>query len=438
MMSCDPLIRAGEAPVLTIEVGAPIRRSFRVAQVAGLFDVPLADRSVERFRVALPWPEEAGPGMAGWQIGAIVGPSGSGKSTVARAAFAEALCGGFAWPAEAAVVDGFPAELGVQRITAALTAVGFSSPPAWVRPYATLSTGQRFRCDLARALLLDQELVAFDEFSSVVDRTVAQVGSACVARSVRTGRSRCRRFVAVTCHYDVLDWLEPDWVLDMASAADSPFSRGSTTRAPASAAAADSDLRVARATRGLLRRPPMPWTIRRCPRGLWPMFAQHHYMSGGLAPAARCYAASLQQPDFPERPMAFLATLPVMGLRAARRVHRLVVLPDYQGLGIGVHLLRAVAEIEMGAGDPVPAPSRPRKSRLVEPQAARRFSITTGHPGLIRTLAHDPCWRLGAVSKLGSPHRELSRRLGRLLLGSCNRSTVSFVYRGIEEASSHA
>ena len=167
------------------------------------------------------------------------------------------------------------------------------------------------------------------------------------------------------------------------------------------------------------------------------MFAHHHYMSGGLAPAARCYAASLQKSNCPERPIAFLATLPVMGLRAARRVHRLVVLPDYQGLGIGAHLLRAVAEIETAGVDPAPAPSRPRKSRPVEPQTARRFSITTGHPGLIRTLAHDPCWRPGAVSKLGSPHRELSRRLGRLVLGSCNRSTVSFVYRGIEEESSH-
>jgi transcriptional regulator with GAF, ATPase, and Fis domain len=59
-------------------------------------------------------------------------------------------------------------------------------------------------------------LVAFDEFTSVVDRNVARIGSAAVAKAIRSGQIRCR-FVAVTCHYDIIDWLAPDWIIDMAT-----------------------------------------------------------------------------------------------------------------------------------------------------------------------------------------------------------------------------
>jgi hypothetical protein len=82
--------------------------------------------------------------------------------------------------------------------------------------------------------------VAFDEFTSVVDRNVARIGSAAVAKAIRAGQIR-RRFVAVTCHYDVLEWLEPDWMIDMATREfveftnNAPISRlaaGPTARSP--------------------------------------------------------------------------------------------------------------------------------------------------------------------------------------------------------------
>src|SRR5205085_5372222 len=59
-------------------------------------------------------------------------------------------------------------------------------------------------------------LVCFDEFTSVVDRNVAKVCSAAIAKGIRRSHLPCR-FVAVTCHYDVAAWLEPDWILDIAT-----------------------------------------------------------------------------------------------------------------------------------------------------------------------------------------------------------------------------
>ena len=184
-------------PVVSAVVECPVRNSFRVQQVAGLFDMPLGRKARAEFRVQVPGVEED------WRIGAIVGPSGSGKTTIVRQAFGDAVWNTPDWPRDKAVVDCFGDDLSIKTVTLALTAVGFSSPPAWVKPYWALSNGEKFRCDLARALLGDRDLVVFDEFTSVVDRTAAKVGSAAVAKALRgskldgrAGRADCKRLVA--------------------------------------------------------------------------------------------------------------------------------------------------------------------------------------------------------------------------------------------------
>ena len=63
--------------------------------------------------------------------------------------------------------------------------------------------------DIARALCLDKPLVVFDEFTSVVDREIAKVSAFAISKAVRRSP---KKFIAVTCHYDVVDWLDPDWV----------------------------------------------------------------------------------------------------------------------------------------------------------------------------------------------------------------------------------
>ena len=41
-------------PTIDIEVACPVFDSFRVQQVGGMFDVPLAQRASQRFRVDVP------------------------------------------------------------------------------------------------------------------------------------------------------------------------------------------------------------------------------------------------------------------------------------------------------------------------------------------------------------------------------------------------
>lgn len=67
------------------------------------------------------------------------------------------------------------------------------------------------RVDLVKALLSKNDIIIFDEFTSVVDRIVAQVSSYALQKNIR---KQNKKFIAITCHYDVLERLEPDRIFD--------------------------------------------------------------------------------------------------------------------------------------------------------------------------------------------------------------------------------
>jgi GNAT superfamily N-acetyltransferase len=307
------------------------------------------------------------------------------------------------WPADRAVIDCFD-ELPVRHVVDLFTAVGFGSPPSWVKPYQVLSNGERFRCDLARALACSfkgarieergssksnslltprsSPLVAFDEFTSVVDRNVAKVCSAAIAKGIRRGHLPCR-FVAVTCHYDIAEWLEPDWILDMATcqlARSAPGSAG-----------------------GPFRRPKIELEIHRCGMAAWQLFKRHHYLSGSLPVAARCYLTTWEG-----IPVNFCATVPVITKRGHRRFTRIVTLPDYQGIGIGMRAIAAVAELHRREG--------------------LRINVTSSHPALIRHCRRSPQWRAVNVKKTGGSGRANPRFP--TYRSAAGRAVVSFEYVG--------
>ena len=187
----------------TIVKESTVPESFRVKAVIGRFDLPSA-HTKEIFAGSMTMPES-------WKVGVIVGNSGTGKTTIAKHLFPDSYITNFRYKKTNAVVDDMPKACSVEQITKAFNAVGFSSPPSWIKPYQVLSNGEKMRVDLARALLTDKPLFVFDEFTSVVDRTVAKIGSLAVQKSVRRSD---KQFIAVTCHHDVIEWLQPDWVFD--------------------------------------------------------------------------------------------------------------------------------------------------------------------------------------------------------------------------------
>ena len=175
--------------------------SFRAQSVIGSFT--LQDVKMQKqFTGCIPIEGEK------WQIGVIVGRSGTGKTSIAKQIFPNEYIRGFEYKSET-VLDDFPENVSVSEITSALCNVGFASPPDWLKAYEHLSQGEKMRVDIARALCLKQQLIVFDEFTSVVDREIAKVSAYAIAKAVRR---TSKQFIAVTCHYDVLNWLEPDWV----------------------------------------------------------------------------------------------------------------------------------------------------------------------------------------------------------------------------------
>ncbi len=175
--------------------------TFRVESIRGMFDLQSAHVQ-ERFNGAIDIEDRQ------WNIGAIVGASGSGKTTIARDVFGEAMRATYQ---SASIIDDMPKAFDVKEIAKTFVSVGFGSVPSWLKPYSVLSTGEQMRTDLAMAIMSDSDPIVFDEFTSVVNREVAKTGSYAIQKAVRRSG---RHFVAVTCHRDVIDWLEPDWIYD--------------------------------------------------------------------------------------------------------------------------------------------------------------------------------------------------------------------------------
>ena len=271
-------------------------------------------------------------------IGLIVGPSGSGKTTLLRGIGEPAP---LHWNDNKAVASHFKdADDALEK----LSAVGLNSIPAWLRPRHALSTGEGFRADLARRL---ENGAVVDEFTSVVDRVVAKSCSVAMRRYVDA--KGLKGLVLATCHYDVVEWLQPDWVFDTSNAA---FLY----------------------RRELQPRPPIRVEVRPCDSREWRSFAHHHYLDGSLNKSSRCFIATWEG-----KAVGFAAALafPNGNFRRAWRGHRTVVLPDFQGLGIGVRLSDAVADIFVGEG-------------------CRYFS-KTAHPRMGAYRDASPLWR--ATSK---------------------------------------
>lgn len=317
---------------IDITIDSVVSTSIRSRQIAASFDVPVTEKSKLEWR--FDFPIEADD----WNVGLIVGPSGSGKSTVLKHVWGDVR--EFEWNG-ASVVDDFASNKSIEEIVSACGAVGFNTIPAWMRPFRVLSNGERFRVDLARRLLELSDPIVVDEFTSVVDRQVAQIASHAVQKLVRKNN---RKFVAVGCHYDVIDWLQPDWILDMATRS---FTR-----------------------RRLQRRPDIECTISRVPYAAWHMFAPFHYMSASLHRAARCFGLWAN-----ERLVSFAGVLvmPHPKVRDIMRVSRAVTLPDWQGIGLNMCLLSKLGAAYAGIG--------------------KRLRTYPAHPQFVRTFQRSKEWR---------------------------------------------
>ena len=344
-------------------------KTYRVASVLGKFDLQ-SENIIEHFKGNIDLPNN-------WQIGLIVGKSGTGKTTIAKELFKDVYVTSYQYNAET-VLDDMPKNVSVSEICKAFNSVGFSSPPSWLKPFSVLSNGEKMRVDLARAMLEKNKLFVFDEFTSVVDRNVAQIGSFAMQKAIR---KTDKQFIAVTCHFDVQDWLIPDWVFNTDTMTFQSFEGQKKNR------------------------PEIKFKIFNYGnKSIWKMFAKYHYLSHSHNNAAKVFIATVN-----DEIAGFLSVLhfPHPKVKNMKKVHRLVILPDYQGVGIGIKLL-----YEIG---------------LIYKKQKQRFNIVTSAPSLIFALKKSPKWITTRYGRTSSQSKGTT--VGNMQT-SKNRITASFELKG--------
>ena len=245
-------------------------------------------------------------------IGLIVGSSGSGKSTLLKQ-FGTPI--NIEWDNTKAIVSNFSTP---DEAINKLTAVGLNSIPSWTKPFNVLSNGEQFRANLARQLISKSVI---DEFTSVVDRNVAKACATSISKYIK--KNNLQQLIFASCHRDIIEWLEPDWIFDTDN----------------------GELLVGSCT----SRPRIEINIYETTRASWELFKKHHYLSNEMNNACRCYLGVWNN-----QLVAFSGNLCLPGkipplyegdTRGKFRESRLVVLPDYQGMGIGTRFSNAIGEI---------------------------------------------------------------------------------------------
>lgn len=310
-----------------------------------------------------------------WNIGVIYGGSGTGKTTLLKefgklsnSKFDEKkpLISNFDW-------------LEPKEATFLLSAMGLASVPTWLRPFSLLSNGEQYRAELAYKVgkAQENEVVLIDEFTSVVDRDVAKAMSNALQKYIRKYN---KKIVLASCHFDIMEWLRPDW-----------------TYSPLKGKVEKSDYR-------LNTRPKIELQIFRCRYETWNLFKQHHYLSEDLNKASINYVITQN-----DKPIAFLAILPFPGVGdpKTRRISRIVVLPDYQGLGLGKKIVNYISSLYWKEG--------------------HQMYIRTMNPALGIALDNDTNWTQTA-GHLKVPPKDTS---GRKLI---QRPSYSFKYTGVKSA----
>ena len=275
----------------------------------------------------------------------IVGTSGSGKSTILRG------LGEHVHPKIEfynTVIENFSTP---ERGEELLLACGLRSIPAWFRTPHTLSNGEHHRFEMAMAL--DQGINIVDEFTSVVDRDTAKSLALSMRKYYDRSGTTDPLYIA-SCHRDIIDWLDPDWVYDTdlqkLDNRRSPFRMGS--------------------------RPELVLTIKGTSPEMWRYFSKYHYLDTSMSRSVHCYVLLLG-----DKPIGFHAAIHSTNrdIHSYWRGHRTVILPEFQGMGIGTRFSDAIAEMYVSKG--------------------MRYFSKTAHPSFGEHREKSPLWRATSTNR---------------------------------------
>lgn len=313
-----------------------------------------------------------------WNIGVVVGPSGSGKTSIGRQIFGENKIYDYTqgWSPDKPIIDDIAPNGDFNEVTAALANVGLGSVPSWLRPFRVLSNGEQFRAGLAKIVCEKPDEIVIDEFTSVIDRQIARIGSQAFQKAWRRGNPK-GKVVLLTPHYDILDWIQPDWVIDT---------------------------KTKTFVRGVLRqRPKINLDIWQVDRSYWKFYKPHYYLDLPEPVAAMHFIGTVDG-----ELACHIVVAPrfeVHGYRATR----LVTMPEWQGAGVGSKFLNFIAQYHLDGNG----------------RGGHKYVtyFHTSHPQLCAYLRHSQKWvQVSAVLYGGN-----KKKSGESIIKSQKRKKSKFI-----------
>ena len=297
----------------TVQLKSDPSASFMATKAAQSMDIDVTKKLTHNLTVAADV-------TSSYNVGLIIGNSGSGKTTLTKQIYGEDCFVSMLDPAQP-IIDQFPDSMTYDDRANILNAIGLSQVVCWIRPVATLSNGQKFRAEAALKIAhaKDGENICIDEWTSVVDRTVAKVMSHALQKSARKFK---KSFVLCSCHDDVIEWLQPDWIIDC-----------------------NKQTYDDRRSLRQVRTEQLHFEIREVHRSTWRMFARYHYLSDRL-PGGSIYTFGLFHDDQQIGFQCFANYVPIKkGATPIYHFNRTVIHPDYVGLGLGIKIIDETSKL---------------------------------------------------------------------------------------------
>lgn len=298
---------------IKFELQSEVFNTFRCQAAANSLDIDVKKKSIHKLEINnITIPKE-------WNIGLIYGASGSGKTTLAKHLFGNNIfdC---SLDEDKSIIDQLPKEFTYEDCANILNGIGLNSVPCWIRPIKTLSNGQKARAEAAY-LMCKQDFICIDEWTSVVDRTVAKAMSVCLHKFAKKHN---KQIILLSCHYDILEWVSPDWLIDcnkqkfeLPKAEDFFFKK----------------------------REKLEFTIKEVGRESWKYFSKYHYLSE-LLPGGKIFLYGIFHGENQIGFQCFANYTPhKQGTKIIYHSNRTVIHPDYNGLGLGIKLINETSKL---------------------------------------------------------------------------------------------
>lgn len=292
-----------------VRLESPVFTSYRCQRAADSLDIDITKKSVHELKINANINND-------FSVGLILGASGSGKTTLAKHIYGQ-NCFEINLDNNKSILDQLPKEWSYDECASALQGIGLTSVPQWLKPISALSNGQKARTEAVFLMTKSNETIVIDEWTSVVDRTVAKIMSHCIQKFAKRNN---KKIVLLSCHYDVVEWLDPDWIIDCNKA---EF----------------IDRRLLRPEERQ-RKEKLIFTIKPCQRSVWPMFSKYHYLSENM-PGGKVETYGLFHNENQIGFQCFANYVPHRDKTKPIQMHfnRTVIHPDYAGLGLGIKLI---------------------------------------------------------------------------------------------------